>query len=699
MIEASLRIGVDIGGTFTDASVVDSAGMRWSAKSLTTKSNPSTGVVDALRLVAMQLGIDLAAMLGRTTAFVHGSTVGTNALIERRGARTGLLMTRGHEQTITIGRVRQKVMGLSEREKIHVTHLHKASPPIILPEDIRGVPERVDARGEILVDLDVAATERAIDDLIDAGVESLAVCFLWSFLNRSHEVRVRDIIRARHPNIFVSISSEIAPRIGEYERCVSTAFNSYIGPIVGDYLTKLEGKLVELGLNCTMLVMQSNGGLSTVNSMLGRPLMIVDSGPAGGVLGARFHGGVLTYGDILCADVGGTTFDVGLVFGSRVQMDSMPVIDRYAYLIPKIYVKSIGAGGGSIVWTDDGGSLRVGPQSAGSMPGPVAYGRGGSSPTVTDALVALGYLDPEFPLGGTVAIDKAAAETALARTGSQLGMTATELAAGVLQISSAQMADLARKVTVERGLDPRGFVLFSYGGAGPVFAAFIARELGSTLAYVPSDSGVFSAFGMLTSDIVFQEESSTTLRSPLGDADIASINCLYMELTERLLQRFAATGFDVDQVTLARNVDMRFGMQVHELDVDVEIGLLDHAAVDRLLKDFIAKYESIYGANSAYLGAGMEFVTFRVIGTVHMERPVLNIPHDNQTSASLIDHRRAYFAPHGFVETEFHAGDRLAVGQQLQGPSIIQRAGDTVVLPPGTRALIDTCGGIVITLE
>jgi N-methylhydantoinase A len=699
MTHGPLRIGVDIGGTFTDASVVDSTGMRWSAKALTTKGDPSVGVVNCLRLISEQLQIDLGKMLGLATTFVHGSTVGTNALIERRGARTGLLMTRGHEQTITIGRVRQKVTGLSEREKIHVTHLNKASPPIILPEDIRAVPERIDARGDVLVDLDIAAAERAIDDLVQSGVESLAICFLWSFLNRTHEVKVRDLIRAHHPNIFVSMSSEIAPRIGEYERCVSTAFNSYIGPIVGDYLTRLESELVELGLKCTMLVMQSNGGLSTVNSMLGRPLMIVDSGPAGGVLGANFHGSVLDYKHILCADVGGTTFDVGLVFDNRVQMDSMPVIDRYAYLIPKIYVKSIGAGGGSIVWVDDGGSLRVGPQSAGSMPGPVAYGRGGVKPTVTDALVALGYLDPEFPLGGTVKIDKAAAERALATTSNQLGMSAIELAAGVLRISGAQMADLARKVTVERGLDPRGFALFAYGGAGPVFAAFIARELGSKIAYVPSDSGVFSAFGMLTSDIVFQEESSTTLRSPLSDANIDSINQLYSELSERLLRRFAATGFDVDQVTLARNVDMRFGMQVHELDVPVQMGPLDQRTVQGLLNDFVAKYESIYGPNSAYLGAGMEFVTFRVIGTVKMERPVLDAPNAQETASSLIDRRRAYFAPHGLVDTEFHAGGRLKIGQTLRGPCIIQRAGDTVVLPPKTSALIDPCGGIVITLE
>jgi N-methylhydantoinase A len=694
------RIGVDIGGTFTDAVVLGAGGKRWTAKALTTKDDPSRGVIDCLHLVAEMVDTNVTSMLRRTDAFVHGSTVGTNALVERRGARTGLLMTRGHEQTITIGRVRQKVMGLSEREKTHVTHLTKADPPIILPEDIRPITERIDARGEVLVKLDIAAAELAIDDLVNSGVKSLAICLLWSFLNPSHEERLRDLVRQKYPELFVSISSEIVARIGEYERCVSTAFNSYIGPIVGDYVTRLERRLGELGMSCGLMIMQSNGGLSTVDSMLGRPLVIVDSGPAGGILGAKFHGDLVGQKHILCADVGGTTFDVGLVFADRVQMDSAPVIDRYAYLIPKIYIKSIGAGGGSIAWVDDGGGLRVGPKSAGSLPGPVAYGRGGTEPTVTDALVALGYLDPDFPLGGTVHLDKLAAVAALSRLGEKVGMSATDLAAGIVQISNAQMADLARKVTVERGLDPRVFTLFAYGGAGPIFAAFVTRELGSRTAYVPADSGVFSAFGMLTSDIVFQEERSTTLRTPLSERDVAGINQLYRDLADRLLARFEATGIARDRVKLARAVDIRFGMQVHELDVDVPPGDLDLPGFEQVTRDFVAKYESIYGKGSAYLAAGMEFVTFRVSGTVDVVRPVLGRSEENANGVtSLIDTREAFFAPQGFIPTQFHAGDRLRPGQTLHGPAVIQRAGDTVVLPPSAKADIDAYGGIVITLE
>lgn len=697
--DVTFRIAIDIGGTFTDCVVLPSEGQRVTTKALTTTGNQAQGVIDCLELAAPHFGTTVAEMLSRTVVFVHGTTVGTNALAERRGARTGLLMTRGHEQAITIGRVRQKVTGLSEREKTHVTHLNKADPPIIRPEDIRGITERVDSSGRVLVALDMAQAESALDELVASGIEALAICLLWSFLHPRHEEQLRDLARRKYPKLYISISSEIAPRTGEYERCVSTAFNSYIGPIVGDYLTRLEQRLSEFGMPCSLLIVQSNGGLSTVGSMLGRPLVIVDSGPAGGVLGARYHAALVGQKNVLCADVGGTTFDVGLVSGDRMQIDTNPVIDRYAYLIPKIYVKSIGAGGGSIAWVDGGGSLRVGPQSAGSVPGPVAYGRGGKLPTVTDALVVLGYLDPDFPLGGKVRLDKPAAERAIAELGQTVGMSAVDLAAGILQISNSQMADLARKVTIERGLDPRAFTLFAYGGAGPVFSGILMRELGSGSAYVPADSGVFSAFGMLTTDIAFQEERSTTLRSPLTAANVEAINTLYRELTERVLSRFTMTGLDTKAVHLQRAIDMRFGMQVHELDVDAPLRTLTLADMEQLTKDFIAKYEATYGADSAYVAAGIEFVTFRVTGTLDMERPSLVATADGPEQDSQIGLKPTFFASDGVVDTAFHRGDRLRPGQTLRGPAIIQRSGDTVVLPPRMTAAVDSHGGLTITHE
>jgi N-methylhydantoinase A len=695
--DSAFRIAVDIGGTFTDCVVLDDRGGRLTIKALTTPEDPSAGVVSCLDLAASDMGVDVRALLRRTQAFVHGTTIGTNTLVQRRGARTGLLMTRGHEQTITIGRVRQKVMGLSEREKIHVTHLTKADPPIVQPEDIRAVPERIDVNGRVVVALDREETARVIADVAGSGIQALAVCLLWSFVNPAHEQWIGEHVRQRYPGLYVSLSSEVAPLLGEYERGVSTVFNSYIGPIVGDYLSRLEQRLKALGMTCSLLVMQSNGGVSPVEAVRSRAILTLDSGPAGGVLGGRYLASLLGVRNVICADVGGTTFDVGLVFADRVQMDPKPVIDRYAYLMPKIYVKSIGAGGGSIAWIDGGGSLRVGPRSAGSNPGPVAYGRGGTEPTVTDAHLALGYLDPEFRLGGQVKVDRAAAEAALARLGARLGMSGTDMAAAIVDISSAQMADLMRKVTVERGLDPREFAVFAYGGAGPVYAAFLAREIRARTAYVPDDSGVFSALGMLTTDLVFQEERSMLMKPPLSGDGIRAINALYDELEQRLLDRFAGQGFDRGRVEIERAVDLRFTMQVHELDVEVPRREVGAADIDAILGAFVEKYEQTYGKNSAYTAAGVEIVTFRATGTVRLERPALEGAAGRAAAPSRLGSRPAYFRSAGdFVATEVHAGDRVHPGDTFRGPVIIQRMGDTVVIPPGAVARMDRGRNLII---
>jgi N-methylhydantoinase A len=469
--------------------------------------------------------------------------------------------------------------------------------------------------------------------------------------------------------------------------------------VVGDYLVRLEGRLKAEGLGCSLLVMQANGGLTTVEAVLGRPLLTVDSGPAGGVLGGRFASGQIGEGNILCADVGGTTFDVGIVNAGRVQMDPEPVIEQYAYLMPKIFVKSIGAGGGSIAWVDDGGSLRVGPQSAGSNPGPAAYGQGGGEPTVTDAHVVLGYLTPDFPLGGTVRVDRGRAEAAIARVAGKLGMPVLDVASAILEISNAHMADLVRKVTVERGLDPRRFVLFLYGGAGPVFAGFLAAQVGSTLAYVPAESGVYSALGMLTSDIVLQEERSVAYRMPLDAAALAELNEVFRRTDERVKDRFRRAGFDLSEVQIRRTVDMRFGMQVHELEVDAPSGRLSPEDTARLQAEFPSIYEATYGPGSAYTAAGIDLVTLRSIGTIPIARPDLGRTADAASApSSLIGERQAVFSVEsGPVATAVHAGERLVEGQEICGPAIVQRYADTVVVPPGTLLKTDRFGGLTLT--
>ena len=375
-----IRIGVDVGGTFTDCVVVDPARGRFHAKALTTPEDPAAGVLDGLGRVAELMGSSPGAILSEARAFIHGTTVGTNALLERRGARVGLLMTKGHEETLAIGRVHQKVAGLSEREKTHVTHLSRPTPPIVLPSDVRPVAERMDSHGRAVTAPDLDAAVASVGELLRQGIEAIAVCLLFSFLNPRHEQALREAIRREFPDLYVCISSEVAPVLGEYERCVSTVLNAYVGRRVGEYLTRLERDLRALGMTCSLLVMQAHGGVTTVADIREKPLLTVDSGPAGGVLGAGCYAADVENGNVICADVGGTSFDVGLLIEGDVEIDAAPVIAQYSYVLPKVYIQSIGAGGGSIAWLDHLGALRVGPQSAGVDPGPVAYGRGGTSP-------------------------------------------------------------------------------------------------------------------------------------------------------------------------------------------------------------------------------------------------------------------------------------------------------------------------------
>jgi N-methylhydantoinase A len=695
-----LRIAVDVGGTFTDCVTLGDRGTRIDTKALTTPDDPSRGVFDCLLLAAADAGVSLEELVGRTRAFVHGTTVGTNALVERRGARTGLLMTRGHEETLLIGRVRQKVSGLSERDKSHVTHLRKAHPPIVHPLDVRPVTERVDAAGQVVVPLDLAAATVALDELVERGIESLAVVLLWSFVNREHEDRLAELVTARHPGLYVVTSSDIAPVLGEYERCVSTVMNAYLGPVVSGYLSTLETELKRLGLPGSLLVMQANGGVTSVAGVRGRPLLTVDSGPAGGVLGGAHQARGSDFPDVICADVGGTTFDVGLVHGGQVQMDQTPVVDQYEYALPKVYVKSIGAGGGSIAWLDPAGSLRVGPMSAGSAPGPACYGHGGLRPTVTDAHVVLGYLDPEFALGGQVRLDTEAAHKAIATLAEPLGMSVPEVAGAIAAVANAQMADLVRRVTVERGLDPRDFAIFAYGGAGPVFAAFLAQQIGSSFAYVPDESGVFSAFGMLTTDPVVEEQLTALMRLPLDDGDQARLDRIYEDLDERVRARFAAAGFDHDAVTVRRSAAMRFSMQVHELEVEVPSDrVLDADAAGAVEQRFRELYERTYGAGSALPGARVELARFASTGTIALGQ-VATLPRATPAApaepAGPATREALFDLATGFVPAAVYRGESLAPGQVLAGPAIVQRTVDTVVVPPGAAARVDGAGGLVI---
>jgi N-methylhydantoinase A len=663
----SYRIAVDIGGTFTDCVVIDDQGEHTVAKALTTSGSLADGVFAALAEAATQLDQTISSLLGATKSFVHGTTQATNAIVTRSGARTGLITTKGHEDTLVIGRLYSKIAGLPERELVHSSQLEKPEP-IVARELTRGITERVDRDGAVVVELSLAEAAAAIDELVAAGVQAIAVSLLWSFRNDAHERAVATLLAERAPAVFVALSCEVAPVLGEYERGETTALSAYVGPIVVAYLELLERRLREAGLRQPLLVMQASGGLTSVADAAARPIVTLDSGPTGGVLGcldlARGYGEE----NVVCTDVGGTTFDIGLILAGRVPLDSEPVIARHSLRMAKVLVESIGAGGGSVAWRDEGGLLRVGPRSAGSTPGPACYGRGGREPTVTDADLVLGYLDPAAFLGGAMTLDRDAALGALARLGAELGLEPEELAAGIFRIINAQMADLIRKTTIAQGHDPRECVLVAYGGAGPTHAAFYGADIAVKEILIPAGSTAFSAEGMLTCD---------RIRVALG-ADQRSLQAL-----ERgLLDQFEREGVAPQDVRIERFVEAHYGQQVQTLAVHVEPG-------DEVAPRFEALYEQTFGPGSGLAGSPVQIAGVRVVATLPLEHrpPQEQADGGPDPTPALRGFRDVHFGD--WINTPVYQGEALEPGNVVAGPSIVERMGDSVVVPPGHEARVD----------
>ena len=697
-------IGIDIGGTFTDCAVLDADGrIVATAKAPSTRDDPAEGVLDAIRVAAESLGTDASGLLSDCRHLIHGCTIATNAVVERKGVATGLIATRGHEDAIPIGKVMQKVAGQSEREMIHQSHLDKAEPPIVDRRMIRGISERLDRAGDVVVAMDDDEAARAVDALVADGARAIAVCFLWSFLNGDHERRVRDRIARDHPEIYVTISSELAPVLGEYERAVTTVVNAYVGPRVVDYLERLAALLGAEGYRAPLLLAHSMGGLTTMEDVRGRPLLMLDSGPVSGVLGARFFGAVYGEANILCADMGGTTFDVAMIEGGKSVLDEQPVIDKYTYLMPKVAVSSVGAGGGSIVWRDENGLLRVGPDSAGADPGPACYGRGGARLTVTDVDLILGFLDPSAFLGGRMSLDLAAAERAADELADAMGTDRMSVAAGAFRIVNAHMADLMRRCSIDRGRDPRDFVLFAYGGAAAMHIAYLARELRIGTVYVPSFAAVFSALGMLTGGLLHSEEASFPGVFPLQDGEWRRLGEAFEANERRLAALFDSEGVPADARRFERSLYMKYRLQPSALSVPVGARFDDSATQQQVIEAFEARYSELYGANAAYRAAGIEIVKCRVEGVAETVAPSLaEVAPDAEADAGAArtGQRPVYFPEIGAArETAVHDGALLAPGMEFTGPLVIERMGDTIVLPSFARARVDGFGNVVIAVD
>ncbi len=703
----SYNIGVDIGGTFTDCVAVDDEGTLTLGKASSTPADFAVGVLEAVRSVALALGMNSEEELLRATRlFYHASTVADNTLITRTGAKTGIIATKGFGDAFLMMRG-GITLGLPEEEAAHEAALRK--PDSFVPRRlIREITERVDYSGGILVKLNAEEALESIKSLVDEGVESVAVSLLWSISNDIHEKETAEIIRREYPGVFVSLSSETAPFAGEYERTATTVFNSYIGPTITKYLANLQGLLRDKGLTNRLLIMQAYGGVLGVQDAGKRAVGSIEAGPAAGVSACQFIGERLDCPNIVAADMGGTTFKVGIVRNGAMERDYSPVFMRYRLLSPKIWVESIGSGGGSIAWIDSGtGLLKVGPRGAGASPGPVCYQRGGTEPTVTDADLLLGYLNDGYFLGGQMSLDRAAAEVAISeKIAKPLGMSVTEAASAISRIVNSQMSDLIRNATIRRGHDPRNDVLFAFGGAGPVHASRFAAELGIREVVVPSTASVHGAVGLVASDVVYEEGATDRMEVPVA-AD--RINDAFVPLLEKVQAELADAGFDREDTEIVRSVAMKYRYQVHELTIPFPPGsdLLTDEDLKLLYQRFDDTYEEMYGKGSAYRAAGQEIATIRVRGIGLLPKPrIESISARGDSAASELaangawkGQRDVYFEERkGFIPTDIYDYGELNAGAMIEGPAVIETPITTVVVNPGDRAVLDEYANLRITI-
>jgi N-methylhydantoinase A len=697
----SYIIAVDSGGTFCDCVAFDGDGTVTRAKAPSTPPNFDQGVLDSVTEVARRIGRPLKDVLSETTLFAHGTTVATNVLITRTGAKTALVTTKGHEDVMLIGRTAQKVAGLSETEIINVARLSKAAPLVPRPR-IHGVDERMDHAGRIVVPLDLDRAKPILERLKNEGVEAVAISFLWSFLNTQHEKAVKDWIEREIPGLIVSASHELVPLIREYERTATTVMNAYLTPAVSRYLKLMRSRLIEGGLKGPVAVMHSSGGLSSVEEASTRGAALLVSGPAGGALGAQALGSKLGLDKILTADVGGTSFDVGILIDGKPGYSDGPIIDKYPLALPVIDVTSIGAGGGSIGWVEaDTGVLRVGPQSAGARPGPACYERGGDEPTVTDANLVLGRLNPDFFLGGRMRLYPEKARSAIkTHIADPLGISIEEAAAAMIEIVDAQMSDIIRKVTVERGQDPSNFVVFAYGGAGGLHCDAYSSVLGCSEVVVPSVASVFSAFGIAGSDAKRVMEMSDPVRFPF---DLSRFRTHFETLENAIVGEMKEQRLPIGKIKLRRYVHLLFKGQVHTVRVPVTD--FDLKAPDRgqgIVWRFVELYELRYGNGTAYTQAGVEAVALSVEALAELPKPKLaeTRPGSPDASKAIKQKRRIYLHERkAFVETPIYAGDRLRPGHRLQGPALIEGEDMTVLVRSGHSLWVDRFQNLRIDLR
>ncbi|MGE0257703.1 MAG: hydantoinase/oxoprolinase family protein [Alphaproteobacteria bacterium] len=676
------RIGIDVGGTFTDLVAIDQGGATTLAKVPSTPDDPSLGVLDGLEQLATRLGLDRGALLGRTDRIVHGTTVATNALLERKGARLGLLTTEGHRDVIE----------MREGLKDDRYNLRMPPPEQLVPRRLRlPVRERMRADGRVEIPLDPASLDAAIAVLQRENVEAVAVCYLHAWRDPRHEHQTAAALRRAVPDAYVSLSSEVLPQIKEFERVSTTVVNAYVGPVLARYLARLETRLGEAGYNGPTLIIQSHGGVAPIAEAGRLAAGAVLSGPAGGVAGSVYAARLIGQPDLIPFDMGGTSTDISLVADGEAALVMNRKIGGHRIALNSLDIASIGAGGGSIARVDAGGILHVGPESAGALPGPACYGEGGVHATVTDANLMLGFLDPENFLGGDRRLDPEAAERAVDRIAARLGIDRVAAASGIHRIVNTNMAEGVRLVSVRRGVDPRRFALFAFGGAAGLHATDIARQLGLTRVILPRVAAVLSAWGMLATDLRF--EVSRTHIGDAGALDGAAVRHLFDGIEAEGMRRLRAS--HAGSARASRSADMRYGEQVFEITVPLDD--VDWSAADplpQIVERFHRRHEALY----TYAMPDQESVL--VNARVTVSGILEELPREPSlppaTPAAPQTERRIYLG--GWVAAPVYRFDALAPEQRISGPAVVESAMTTVLLHPGDAAAVTEHGWLDIAI-
>jgi N-methylhydantoinase A/oxoprolinase/acetone carboxylase beta subunit len=685
------RLGVDVGGTFTDLIYVDDDGGTILVHKLpTTPEDPSQGTVQGIQELTALAGEDPSAL----DQVFHGTTIATNIVIEHNGASVGLITTEGYRDILHIAR-HKKPLNFSNYQDLPWQRY-----PIVRRRYRLTVPERILKDGSVLVPLDEEKARAQVRKLKEAGVEAVAVCFLFSFLNPVHEARVAEIVREEFPEAFLSVSSEVLPQYREYERFSTVCLNAFIGPKVSRYVRRLEEQLEALNVRTKLHLMTSASGVATPEGAIARPVNLLMSGPVAGVVGGIWAGKQAGYGNVITLDVGGTSADIGLAQEGRLRMKHLldTKVGPYQAMIPMVDVDTIGAGGGSIAYVDQGGIFRVGPRSAGADPGPAAYGRGGTEPTATDAMVNLGWLLPEAFLGGAMNLRADLARRAFEDGPAQaLGMSVEEASMGAVQIVTHSMVQSIEENSVRKGYDPRDFALVAEGGAGPLFAAQIALEVGTPWVLVPPYPGITSAMGLLATDMVYEYGSTAYQR--LSTLDAAALERRFDELEAQARAQLEADGVPADRLVIQRVADCRYLGQGYELRVDVGSGAIDTAWIEKVRGDFHDIHEREYSRRFEESDIEIPNVRVRAIGLM----PALATPETEAGSESAGDALRhegeAWFLVGGGlaqVPTRYYDRSALKAGNRLDGPAIVNQYDSTTVIPPGLTARVDRFGNVVI---